>query len=80
MSLRRRQFTRDFKLKLVQEYESGKGIAELSRLYEVNPSMVYRWRREAAQKDPGLRSRRQEESRIAELERLAGQLAWRTAF
>lgn len=41
---RRRQFSDEFKLGIVSEYEIGTHtVAELSRLYRVNFQSIYRW-------------------------------------
>ena len=41
-----RRFTKDFKLAVVQQIESGKKVSEVARAYEVLPGVVHRWRRE----------------------------------
>ena len=74
----RKKFTKDFKLMVVGELDAGKSVAEVSRLHEVHPNMLHRWRRE-------LRSNPKEafagqgntwklEAKLAERERLIGQL------
>jgi len=42
----RKRFSRDFKLKVLGELNSGKSAAELSRQYEVHPNVLLRWVRE----------------------------------
>ncbi len=42
----RKRFTRDFKLMVLRELDSGKTAPELSRLYEVHPNVIHRWRHE----------------------------------
>ena len=37
MTLKRRQFTREFKLQVLQEAESGKSISQLAREHQVHP-------------------------------------------
>ena len=84
MSLSRRQFTKEFKLAAVQRLEMGASVAELARAFEVNPNVLYRWRREFRQGPgnafPGLGKRRWAEGRVAELERKIGQQALEVDF
>ena len=83
MSKKRRKYTREFKISVITELDSGKTIAQVSREYNLHPSMITRWKEEY-NKDPesafrgnGVKSK---ESRIAELERLVGQLYAENAF
>jgi transposase-like protein len=46
MGLSRRQFTKEFKLAAIQRLEMGASLAEVARAFEVNPSVLHRWRRE----------------------------------
>ena len=77
MKLSRRRFTRDFKLAAVEQLDRGASAAEVARVFEVNPNLLHRWRREFRQGPgnafPGEGKRRWEESRLAELERKIGQ-------
>jgi len=86
MSRERRQFSREFKIKVVQAYESGVSGVELSRQFEVHPNVIYAWSREyrrdpekAFQDDRGVTDKAQEQ-RIAELERLVGRLSLENDF
>jgi transposase-like protein len=84
MGLSRRKFTKEFKEAAVRRLELGAGIAEVARACEVNPNVLHRWRREL--RDYGLKAfsgngqRRQEEGRIAELERKVGRQALEIDF
>jgi transposase len=41
---KRRQFSKDFKRKLVSEFESGKySVAELGRLHKIQFQVIYNW-------------------------------------
>jgi transposase len=41
---KRRQFSKDFKRKLVSEFESGKySVAELGRLHKIQFQVLYKW-------------------------------------
>ena len=46
MVMSRRVFTREFKLAALKELESGKSVGYVARRLEVNPNLLYRWRRE----------------------------------
>jgi transposase len=84
MGLSRRQFTKEFKLAVLQRLETGASVAEVARAYEVNPMTLHRWRREFRQGPgnafPGLGKRRWEEGRVAQLERKIGQQALEIDF
>ena len=77
MGLSRRQFTKEFKMAAMQRLEMGASIAEVARAFEVNPSLLHRWRQELRQGSgnafPGFGKRRWEEGRVAQLERKIGQ-------
>jgi transposase len=77
MSLSRRKFTKEFKLAAVRRLESGASVAEVSRVCEVSPNVLHRWRREFRDgvdlAFPGLGRKKADESRVAELERKVGQ-------
>ena len=77
---RRRQYTRDFKIGVIREVESGKTLAQVSRENEIHPSLVVKWKKEYF-RDPenafrgnGNGRAYKEQARTAELERLVGQL------
>ena len=81
--LKRRQFTREFKLTVVRQVDAGKRVAEVARMYEVAPEMVWRWHREAEADPEGAFPRQRKtptESREAELERMIGQLTMENAL
>ncbi len=84
MGLSRRQFTKEFKLAVLQRLEMGASVAEVARVFEVNPNVLHRWRREFRQGPgnvfPGLGKRRWEEGRVAQLERKIGQQALEIDF
>lgn len=88
MSGSRKKFSRDFKIKVVQAYQSGVSAVELSRQFEVHANLIYTWAREY-QKDPAnaFQSDRDEhdspkadDQRIVELERMVGRLAMENEF
>lgn len=79
MGLQRRKFTREFKEAAVRRLEMGVPVAEVARASEVNPSELYRWRRErrqfGAKAFTGPGRSRADEDRIAGLERKVGRQA-----
>ena len=86
MSRERRKFSRDFKIKVVQAYESGVSVGELSRQFEIHPNVIYGWSREY-RKDPDKAfasdsqgTMESQDQRIAELERLVGRLSLENDF
>ena len=78
MGKTRRRFTRDFKISILRELEAGTNIAQVSRENNLHPPLISRWRREY-EKNPdaafsGNGNTYKEEARIAQLERLVGQM------
>ena len=81
MSLSRRQFSKEFKLRVLREHEGGKPLSQLAREYEVHPGTIIGWRK-AYEKYADLAfpgngsttSTQSEGAKIAELERKIGQL------
>ncbi|WP_415640019.1 transposase, partial [Paenibacillus sediminis] len=47
MPKQRRTFTADFKRQMVQLYENGKPRASIAREYELSPSALDRWIKQA---------------------------------
>ncbi len=80
----RRQFTKEMKLQVVQEFESGQSLAELSRRYEVHPNLIRKWgelyRENGDRAFAGHGHAYREEARIAALERKIGQQAMEIEF
>ena len=77
---RRRTYTRDFKISVIREVEMEKTLAQVSRENEIHPSLVAKWKKEYF-RDPenafrgnGNGRAYKEQARMAELERLVGQL------
>jgi transposase len=77
-NLKRRNFSKDFKLKILAELDSGLGLAQASRKYQVHPNTIRNWQKQARKyKDQAFAGRGKaytEEARIAELERMVGRL------
>ena len=89
MSKQRRILTREFKIQVVREAESGVSIAELARRYELHPNVIHQWRA-SYRKNPesafprGGRGGAAEDTaaarRVAELEQMVGKQAMEIAF
>jgi len=83
MAVKHRRFTREFKLQVVREVESGKSIAQAAREYQSHPTMIGLRRREnlrcAEQAFSGNGNSLKSEARVAELERMVGQLTMENA-
>ena len=84
MSKIRRQFSKEFKLQVIREIEAGKSLAHASREHQVHPNMLRKWRQQLQnygdQAFAGNGHRYTQEAKVAELERLIGQLTVENAF
>ena len=84
MGLKRRQFTRDFKLHVLREVEAGKSVAQASREHQLHPTLISKWQKQhsqyAEQAFAGNGHIYKDEARIAELERMIGQLTMENAL
>jgi len=78
MKRTRRRYDRDFKISVIAELEGGKTSAQIAREHGIHPGLPSRWRDELAENPEkafsGNGKRYKYEARIAELERLLGQL------
>lgn len=79
MAANRRQYTAEFKAKVVLQLLTGeKTSAELCRTHKLNANLLNRWRKEFLEQAASIFEREancdEDEQRIAELERLVGQL------
>lgn len=84
MAVKRRKFTREVKLQVVREVEAGKSVAQAAREYDIHPTQITKWRqlrRQYAERAfAGNGHVYKEEARIAELERMVGQLTMENAL
>ena len=84
MSKIRRQFSKEFKLQVIRELETGKSLAHASREHQVHPNVLRKWQQQyqsyGSQAFAGNGRRYTEETKVAELERLIGQLTVENAF
>jgi transposase-like protein len=79
MSLeKRREFTREFKLRVLNEISAGKSVAQAAREHQLRPNLISRWQNEksilAERAFSGNGNSQTEAARIADLERKVGQL------
>jgi transposase-like protein len=80
MSSRRKQYSPEFKAKVaLAAIKNEETVAELSRRYEVHPTMINKWKKALVNGaaeifDQGHKSRRQTEAKVDELYRQIGQL------
>jgi transposase len=80
----RKKFTREFKISILRELENGKSAAQVSRENGIHPSMLSKWKREYKE-NPGTAfsgngNISKPETKLAESERLIGQLYAENAF
>ena len=85
MSLKRRRFTKEFKLQVLREIKAGKSAAQAAREHQVHPTMIYKWQKQQEKHGesafPGNgHTAETAEAKIAELERLIGQMTVEAAF
>ena len=87
MLVPRQQYSRELKVAAMREIDSGKGIAEVARMYQLSPKRLETWKGEWRAKGelafPGKSARPQtrlDAERIAELERKVGQQAMEIDF
>jgi transposase len=84
MSKIRRQFTKEFKLQVLREVAAGKTLAQAAREHAVHPNLIGKWRQQLeSHGDKAFAGNGQaytQEAKIAELERLIGQLTIENAF
>ena len=80
MLVPRQQYSRELKMAAMREIDSGKGIAEVARMYQLSPKRLETWRSEWRAKGdlafPGKGAQPQSKlnaDRISELERKIGQ-------
>ena len=78
MVLKRRKISREFKLSIVTQFNAGRPAEELARENDLHTNLIYRWKQEYS-KDPerafgGNGNAYKDQARIAQLERMVGQL------
>ena len=82
--LKRRTFTREFKLQVIREVDAGNTQAQVAREYQVSDNTISKWRRELRQyKERAFAGRGHaytDEARVNELERMVGRLTMENDF
>jgi transposase len=77
-SVKRRIFTREFKVQVVREVEAGKSQAQAAREYQITENTISKWRKQHRKyNDRAFAGRGHaytDEARMAELERMVGRL------
>lgn len=84
----RRKYAREFKVNVVQAYESGKSVAELTREYDLHANLIYKWAQEYRNNPTGSfrgsmngsGDSTAQERRISELEQMIGRLTMEVEF
>jgi transposase len=78
VSVKRRIFTREFKVQVVREVEAGKSQAQAAREYQITENTISKWRKQHRKyNDRAFAGRGHaytDEARVAELERMVGRL------
>lgn len=80
----RKKFTKESKISILRELENSKNAAQVCREHDIHPSMLSKWKREYKD-DPetafsGNGKISKPEAKLAESERLIGQLYAENAF
>jgi transposase-like protein len=83
-AVKRRTFTREFKLKVIREVEAGNSQAQVAREYQITENTISKWRRQHRQyQDRAFAGRGHaytDEARLHELERMVGRLTMENDF
>jgi transposase len=84
MALKRRLFSREFKLQILREIEAGKSVAQASREHQLHPTLISKWQKQhsqyAEQAFSGNGNTYKDEARVADLQRMIGQLSMENAL
>lgn len=84
MTLKRRQFTKEFKPQDIREVEAGKSLAQAAREHQPHPNTIIKWRKlhqqYAERAFSGNGQTYKDEARIADLEGLLGQMTMENAL
>ena len=78
MNIKRRVFSKEFKLHVLREVQSGKTAAEVARQYQLHPNLLVKWRNQfetyADEAFGGSGKARSDTARMAAQERKIAQL------
>jgi transposase len=88
MSRSHRSFTKAFKLKVVQAFQSGVPVASLTREFDIHANLVYKWTKEYQDNPTGAFRGSTDlgeiptsaDKRVAELEQLLGRMTLENDF
>ena len=84
ISIKRRQLSREFKIQVIREVVAGKTLAQAAREHQIHPNLITKWRKQheqyAEHAFAGNGNAHTQGAKIAELERLIGQLTIENAF
>ena len=84
MSLKRRRFSKEFKIRILRQVAAGKSLAQASREHQLHPNTIRDWRKQhehyGQRAFAGNGNAYKDEARIAELERMVGQLTMENDF
>jgi len=84
MSIKRRIFTKDFKLQVIRQVQVGKSMAQAAREHDLHPNLIAKWQRlqeqYAENAFQGNGHVYTQEAKVAELERLIGQQTVEISF
>lgn len=82
--VKRRRFDKEFKLSVLRQLDAGTSIAEAARIHDVHPETIRNWqkmeRRYGARSFAGNEHAYTDEARIAQLERMLGQVTLENAL
>jgi transposase len=82
--LKRRLFSREFNLQALREIEAGKSVAQASPEHQIHPTLFSKWQKQhsqyAEQAFSGNGNTYKDQARVAELERMIGQLTMENAL
>ena len=81
---KRRNYTREFKLKVLGELDAGKSQAQAAREYQLSETAIYKWRQQFSRyKEKAFSGQGKaytDEARLNELERMVGRLTMENDF
>ena len=84
MTLSRRKFSAEFKLRAVRQVEAGASVAAVARRYEIHPTLLSKWR-QPLRRDPERAFQRDrqphdEQVQVSEREQMVGGLTMENAL
>jgi transposase len=81
---KRRTYTREFKLKVLNEIDAGKSQAQAAREYQLSETAIYKWRQQLNRyKEKAFAGQGKaytDEAHVNELERMVGRLTMENDF